>query len=387
MRTRREFLRSTGGVTGGRLTRALPVGVGALLWPRRVEAGITLNTFDPSNFTSEGGQQVTNGTVLTLNDRSVSDFVAFFAKDPDAAAGNEVDVVATFQVRSTIPVNAEVGNRVVISDGQTRSAIAACIIKNGVKGIGLLAQGSTVDPASYPVFVPVDWQAAPVTIRLRRSAAGDAELVEVNGVAPSPRALLTFDQLPGPTRGGFGSVEFGCASVEATCTVEYSAFRSERVVTAVAGSLVFTRFRIRDTDSADRLAFRADFHRGLLTNGIDPATEPVTINLSTTNGPLFYSQTLNGFTLRGKAPRRRWVLNDAELLRTGFEQLVIDEDPSNTRAIVLRDTRTELFDDYFGNVTAAITIGAGALGDKLTGAAQLVEGRPGSGRWRLHSEP
>jgi hypothetical protein len=155
-----------------------------------------------------------------------------------------------------LPNNADADNRVVINDGITRTAIAAFVIVNGVKGIGLLSQGPVSDPASYPVFVPADWEAAAVTIRLRRTAAGDAELVEVNGVAPSPRALLSATKLAGPTR-AFATVELGCASPEAKCTVEYSAFRSERVANPVAGQLSLTSFRLQD--SVDRVRFRADY--------------------------------------------------------------------------------------------------------------------------------
>ena len=192
------------------------------------EAAVTLDPADTSNFKQDGTQAITRGTVLTLTDESVSDFIVLYANDADAAAGVEVEVVATFQVTASVPMNADAGNRVAINDGQTRAAIAACVIQNGVKGIGLLSQGSVYDPASYPVFVAVDWQTAPVTIRLRRTATGDAELTEVNGVAPSPRALLSASQLPGPTRAAT-TVEFGAASVEARCTVGYTAFHSERV--------------------------------------------------------------------------------------------------------------------------------------------------------------
>ncbi len=324
----------------------------------------------------------TSGNTLTLSDTSTNDFILFFATDHDANAGNEIDVIATFQIRQATRNNADAGNRIAINDGRIQSAIAAiaaCIAKDGSLGIGLMSQGAASDPTTYPVFVPVDWQAAPVTIRLRRYANGDAELVEVNGAAPVPRALLTADKAPGPTRAGFASVEFGCASIEAKCTVEYYAFRSERAVQPVAGALGFTRFRIRDTDSADRLAFRADFQLGAASNGFDPTTEPVAIQLSTPGCCVFYAQTLNGFTVRGKAPRRRWVLTDAERQRTGIEQLVIDEDPGNAGAIVLRDARTELFDDYFGTVNAVISIGAGALGDVLSGTARLEERRAGRG--------
>ncbi|HEY6045405.1 MAG TPA: HYR domain-containing protein, partial [Pyrinomonadaceae bacterium] len=195
-------------------------------------AGTTLDPNNPgANFTQEGGQTFTPGNVLTLTDTSQADFIAFFAGDGDAAAGQEIDVVTTFKIDVTFPVNAEVGNRVVINDGAAKSAIAACIIQNGVRGIGLKTQGLATDPTAYPIFVPIDWQAAPVRIRLRRYANGDAEIMELNGVAPTPRALLTADKAPPPTR-TFPSVEFGTYSVEAQCTTEYSVFRTEKCPTS-----------------------------------------------------------------------------------------------------------------------------------------------------------
>jgi hypothetical protein len=272
---------------------------------------------------------------------------------------------------------------VVINDGQ-RAAIAACVVRNGERGIGLLAQGAAPDPASYPVFVPVDWQMF-VTLRLRRSAGGDAEIIEINGVTPNPRAILPAAQCAGPTR-SVPSFEFGARSVEAFCTVEYTAFSSETVSLPVAGTLSFARFRIRDSESNDRLAFRAEYSLGPASNGIDPAVEPVTIRLATPGCCDFYTATLSGFTVHGRAPRRRWVLTDAERARTGIEQLVIDESPGNGGAIVLRDGRTELDDRYFGVVNASIGLGAGATGDALTGSARLHEQRAGSGIWRLDRE-
>ena len=48
------------------------------------------------------------------------------------------------------------------------------------------------------------------------------------------------------------------------------------------------------------------------------------MKLSTPTGGVFYSQTLNGFTVKGNSPRRRWSLDDAERDRTGIERLIID---------------------------------------------------------------
>lgn len=78
--------------------------------------------------------------------------------------------------------------------------LAACVVKGGVKGIGLAGPGQPTDPNTYQVFVPVDWQTAAVSLRPRRAATNDVELIEVNGVAPSPRAILTNGSLAGPTR-------------------------------------------------------------------------------------------------------------------------------------------------------------------------------------------
>ena len=307
-----------------------------------------------------------------------------FATDPDAVAGGELDLVSSFQVRSVTPNNADGGFKVIINDGQSKAAIAACVILHNQRVIALAGPGAPSDPATYPVFAPVDWFGVPVSLRLRRLVDGGAELVEINGAAPNPRVMLTGYQVAGRTRAG-STAEFGCLSPEGLAQADVTVFYTEKVAAPVAGKLTFTRFRIRDTDSTDKLVFRADYTLGATSNGIDPATEPVTIKLSTI-GRTFYSQTLNGFTVRGQTPRRRWTLNDAERLRTGIDQLVIDEDPHNSGGLFLRDVGIALDDAFFGTVNAEITIGTGALADKLTGIAQLVERRPGSGNWRFVRE-
>lgn len=390
-RTLRQFPRFKCGKVMLILLLATAVFSPSLLLSRRVEAATSLDPASPiANFNQEGTETFTAGAVLTLNDTSIGEFVSLWAGDVDASPGTDIDLVTTFQVRQTTRNNADAGNRVVINDGVTRSAIAACVVVNGVFGIGLYSQGAAADPASYPVFVPADWQAAPVTIRMRRHANGDAELIEVNGVAPTPRALLTADKAPDPTRTGFGTVEFGSASLEATCTIDYYAFRSERVVNPVAGTFNFTRFHLRDTDSPDRIQLRGDYTLGSGSDGINPAGEPVTIRLSTPSGGLFYPgpdfNPLVGFDAQGLTPKRRWTLNDSERADTSIERLVFDEDPNNKGSIFLRDFRTNLADRDFSIVNVEITIGLGATADKLTATANLVEKPGGSGRWRLANE-
>jgi hypothetical protein len=233
------------------------------------------------------------------------------------------------------------------------------------------------------VFVAVDWQTKQVTVRLRRHANGDAEIVEIDGIAPSPRALLPASECPPNTRSG-GTSEFGCAGVEAQATVEYAAFRSERVVQPTQGTLNFTNFRLRDTDSVDRIRLRADYALGSGSDGINPAIEPVTIKLSTPWAGQFYPMPdfnpLNGFDMHRQAPNRRWVLTDAERARTGIEQLVFDEG-TNGGGISLRDFRATIPPGDYSMVNVDITIGTGATAERLTGNVQLVEKR--AGQWQL----
>jgi hypothetical protein len=350
------------------------------------EADVTLDPNNPqANFEKVGTQSAASGNSLRLTDASNTDQVGFFALDSGAAPGNEVEVVATFQVASnSTPSGVDTGLWIAISDGVATSAIAAGVTLGGIPGIAIAIGTDYSSPANYAAFVPVHWL-APVTLRFRRTATGDAEIVEVNGIPPTPRAVVPVSSLPANVRES-ASVGFGLFSDPAVTTAEFIQFSSRVIGDAVAGSVSFTAFRIHDTDSTDRLRFRADYELGASTNGIDPATEQVTVKLSNGAGE-FYSQTLNGFTVRGQAPRRRWSLNDAERARTGIERFEIDEDPNNSGAVFLRDVRFEALTGEFDIVDAEVVIGAGSAADELSGAVNLVQEPAGSGRWRLSNEP
>jgi len=349
-------------------------------------AGITLDPNNPLlSFQRDGSQGFTTGPALLLNDNSSVDHIGFFAPDPDAATGKEVDLSTTFRVVfNTALHGVDTGVRFIINDGATTSAIAACVDLDGNRGIAIATGTDYGNLSNYAGFVAVDWT-APVALKFRRSAAGDAEILEINGVPPAPRSLVAATSLPAPVQ-ATPSVGFGCFSDPAVTTAEFTQFSSQAVGEPAAGTLTFTRLRIRDSESTDRLRFRADYTLGTGTNGIDPSSEPVTLKLSSTAG-VFYTQTLNGFSISGQAPRRRWTLNDAERTRTGIEQMVIDEDPNNTGGIFLRDTRTDPGTGDYSTVMAEIVIGTGAAADKLTGSAMLVQKPAGSGSWRLMNEP
>lgn len=205
----------------------------------------------------------------------------------------------------------------------------------------------------------------------------------------SPRAIVPAPSLAGHVR-ATPSVGFGLFSDGARTTVEMIEFSSRAVgeppVDPVAGSLTFSRFRVRDFESNDKLRFKADFKLGANSNGINPGTEQVTLRLSTPAND-FYNQVLNGFTVKGQSPRRRWTLNDAERTRTGIERFDIDEDPNNAGALFLRDVRARAGTESFETVNVEIVIGTGAAADKLTSTDTLMQKPDGSGKWRLIKEP
>jgi len=247
-------------------------------------------------------------------------------------------------------------------------------------GLGIARDIAFTDPANYPVFVPVNWQ-GDTTVRFRRTAGGGAEIMEVNGAAPNPRALFTG---PLPVRSReISSVEFVCASVEAQANIDVSTFYSARPQPPVQGTLTPTVLRLRDSDSTDKVRLRADYQLNQGAATIDPTTQPVRLTLSTAAG-VFSTKTITGFDVRGRVPNRRWTASAAARAAAGIDACVIDEDPNNGGSFFLRDVNTTVAMADFTNTSIEVLIGD----DRLTGSATMVE-KPinGGGRWRLQSEP
>lgn len=200
----------------------------AFLLPPRALAVVI---FDPTNlgtFFADGGQTYVPGPgSVAFVDGSPADFIVLVSPDPDAAPGQTIDLIATFQVPSTTPVNADAGVRIGLSDGQALAAMLHTITVNAQRMLGISAGANFSDPANYPITVPADWS-QPITVRFRRWASGDAEIMEVNGVAPLERAILPSGQMPARVRPEAG-VEFGSFSAEAKSTATFTEFRTELV--------------------------------------------------------------------------------------------------------------------------------------------------------------
>jgi hypothetical protein len=387
MTTRREFLQGVGGgIAGGWLWRTVPLGLGAaglsLATPRPAAAspGVVLDPNNPqANFTKEGNQLFTPGPVLVLSDASGADIINFFAGDADAARGVSTDVVVRFQITRTVPNNADNGVRFAINDGQQRAVIAACITKNGQRGIGLAAGDIFADPNNYPdqAFVQVDWGVAVRELRIRRHATGEAEIVSVDGIPPPTRKFLLDGQLasafrPQPT------VEFGCRTREAEADLEIHAFRSERSG-VVSGTLSNIDLRIRDSSSNDRVRLRCEFALGAFSDGIDPGNEPVRIKMSTPAGQFYPPPTadynpVNNFDVQGQPPRRKWSISAAESVRTQLERFDIEE----RGQITLRDATENIPEISFAVVSIDFSVG----NDRFNAVVNLVEDPLGSGHWR-----
>src|SRR6266567_1302643 len=187
--SRRELLALGGGTLPVACTGNLDVFVPAT--PRYAARSFPIGTLgvvlDPANplanFTQEGGQGFAAAPgVLSLTDISTSDVITFFAGDPNAAPGVELDVVASFQVRSFSLANADSGVRLNINDGVENAVYLCCVVIDGERCLALAADTNFTDASNYPAFVVADWT-APISVRFRRTALGDAEIVEVNGAA------------------------------------------------------------------------------------------------------------------------------------------------------------------------------------------------------------
>ncbi len=305
--TRRRFLTGTGGgLAATALTSVLPgwaplrrLGLGVP--PAHASPSVVLDPNDPlANFTQETftGQGIfLTPTVLTVQDISAADVNNLYASEPHAAPGGDLDIFVQFKVSDFSLANADSGVWFVINDGESGAAVARCINNGGVLGIGIAAGINFVDPANYPVFVAVNWLPY-TTLRLRRTAQGAAQIVELNGVAPNPPAVFP-GPLPQRTR-GIPSVEFGCASVEARATIDVQQFYSEVPHLEVP----FAMFRARADlvlgrrANDDRFDVEALVTLGPESDGIDPLGEDATLEL----GPGAWTIPAGGF----RAQRGGW---------------------------------------------------------------------------------
>lgn len=380
MKTRREFIKTVGGgVTGGLILRALPLGVGAALLtrPRRAYASPGA-IFDPTKyptatgFSADGDPniQVTPGSVLTIAD-SGGTHLAFYG-DLGATGAGAIEVAASFRINTAVGYVLDGGGDSGVRAGFTDGSkwFMACFVAdpnvaNGALRVALLLDGS------FSTGIQADWSIlTDCTVRRVTDAQGTT-FAELTVAGQTER--IEARTLPASTRAA-PTLEFGCYGDVAKATAEFQSLALNTVKLVPFATFAVRDLRIRDVDTNDALRLRADFALDPDSDGIDPATEMVSLELSNGAG-VFYTQTLNGFDVHGQAPRRRWSLNDAERNRTGIERFDIREDG----AIILGDRHTSIPTLDYSTVDVFLAIGD----DAGSAEAQLVEHPAGSGRWRL----
>jgi len=156
--SRRRFVVGAGGaLAAAGLTPVLPdwaalrrLGLGVP--PASAATGVVLDTSNPfANFSQETatGQGVfPTPTVLTVQDINSGDINNLFARDPDAAAGIELDIVVRFDISIFTSANADTGVRFIINDGTGNAAYLCCINNGGTLGVGIARDIQFTDPAN-----------------------------------------------------------------------------------------------------------------------------------------------------------------------------------------------------------------------------------------------
>ena len=244
---------------------------------------LRLKLGDPSMWTVDGGQApIFAPTVVLFADASAADISGLLVQSPYAAAGSAVDLVATLQVTPQVPNGVDAGFQLAINDGASaNSAVLACLLIGGVPHLGLVSNGNRDELGAYPAVVLADWITQPITARLRRTAEGGAELVEINAQALEPRPSLPPGWLAPPTRAGT-TFEFGCFSGPAILNAQVTELYVETVAPA---AIPFGRFQaradivLRSGANDDRFDVEALLAPGAGSDGFDPLTEAVTLRL------------------------------------------------------------------------------------------------------------
>ncbi|HET9315258.1 MAG TPA: hypothetical protein VFQ51_06685, partial [Vicinamibacteria bacterium] len=144
-------------------------------------------------------------------------------------------------------------------------------------------------------------------------------------------------------------------------------------------ALGLNRVQVRD-EMEDVLRIRANFTLDPGGDGIDPATEPVSLAVSTPDGS-FYPSTSVFPILPGEFERvptttgSRWQLTAAGRQRTGIERFDIDDSDGS---IVFVDRHLTLPARPYARLSIELVIG----NDSGRARATLVEEACGNGRWR-----
>lgn len=153
------------------------------------------------------------------------------------------------------------------------------------------------------------------------------------------------------------------------------------LVTDFPITLTVTKLQLRVGDANEKVHVGASFTLAMGSDGINPATQPVSLKLSTPTGGQFYPapandfMPINGFDFDPNSTPPKWSINAAEKQRTGVQSFDILEGFS----LNLVDTKAQLGTRDYSQVIIDFRVG----NDIGSAEVQLVENPVGSGNWQL----
>lgn len=366
--TRRDLFRRVGG--GGMAVALLGSGAGALFRPRRAHAAAAI-TLDPridpllQGYTTAGNAPYTPGPRLIVDD-AAADFRVFQKGIPEIAPGaGDVAVEVEMSVDpGSIGLDGErSGVELWFDEGGGGRQIRACFIERAAqRRIALqLSNGTFTDG------ITIDWASTTIVRLERRGTDGVVTAGGAGGQEHAvPLALLALAARPSPT------FEFGCASGPGRARLSVGPIGD--VEPPVFPMTITPAHAVLIPNRIQGVALDGAFQLDPASDGIDPVTDGVALELSTPGGA-FYPVGADVMPVGMRAVRGGWGITDAERARTGIEVFLIHRtaDPTRFRYVLL-DGRSHLPAADYSQVRLDLAIGD----DEGAADMTLVAGRRGT---------
>lgn len=342
-------------------------GAGALWRPRRAHAaGITLDpTVDPllQGYETDSTGDYAPGTRLAINDSSTGNHRTFFVPAPEIATSSvAVDVTVSIATSGVTLAGVDTGVRAILSEGAGGVELAAALIERagGDRRVAFALAAN-----SFSQGLAFDWTVEQ-TFRIERNP--DSATRAVLTVSGQPPEVLEGGDLP-PSLRANPNFEFGCSLDPATAVALFGPIG----LTGVFPLTITPAHAVLIPNRIQGVALDGAFLLDAASDGIDPVTDGVALELSTPGG-LFYPVGPDAMPVGMRTVPGGWSITDAERARTGIEFFLIRRtaDPMRFRYVLL-DGRSRLPAADYSQVRLDLAIGD----DEGAADMTLVAGRRG----------
>lgn len=353
MLSRRAFIRGSGVLLGAAaLGPLLPGGGLPREWFRRAAAGGGCLEPIPDPFaagwTKEGTEPFTPGVPLQVTDGTTAAgaFCNFFCP-ADALFASEIHLAPNLAINSTalVDINNNTGVHFTINDG-VRQARAVVLAENNVSTARVVLETIVGFSTGLP------FGSLSFNFDLRRAVDGTAELS-----AGGQSEVIPYTQLPGSSRPGQPTIEFGTYDVPAAAIASIVTLGLPR-----GQQVSFARFGARAEialgpgSSDDRFELKTLAQLGAASDGINPLSEDIVLDL----GPARWTIPA-GFFARDRRGRSRFE----GLIGTTWLEMVIGPLADRAFAVKAQGQGAELT-----GLTNPVSVSL-AIGDDA-GTAQVV---------------